>query len=333
MKAFAITVLFFLIAFCHLHAQSGGAHMDSVRTLVAGIHRVSANEPAGVTVPLSYTSSSVIVIDGDARFFRGLQLELTSPHNFLAHSGSIALALYGDLSSTPGVGVADVKSRRLAETIVPARIRAIYQIPLRADHGLRTTPYATVLTEILDSSSFPLLFRLMPVSKGIPGELQNMVFNLTVRPIFSNEGALRLNIHYPENLPGRPFTLLINDEVMNDHSEEMILREGEHHLVILSEDYRNQSTRFVVERARTLELTVVLQDTSPLIVFEHPRDARVYLNNVFLPNSRSPQSVDPGMHEVRFHISDYVVVRTITVQRGRTYRVAMSVDMLVSEID
>jgi len=325
MKTFTIA-LFFLLQF------SLALYGESVRTIIAGVHRVSHLEPAGVNVPLSYASSSIIKMDGDIRFFRGIQLELTSPSAFLAHRGvTLAVVVYGELDTIPDLGIADLECRRLGYIALPARIRNIYQIPLRADHGLRTSPYATVLTGVVDISSFPLLFRLMPVSKGAGTALENMVFNLNVRPILSNEGALRITFHYPENLPGRPLTVLINDEIIENPREERILREGEHHLVILSEDYRNQSSRFVVERASTLELVVELEDPTPLLVFEHPEAARVYLNNVFLPNSRYPQPVEPGVHEIRFQVSDYTIIRPVTVQRGRTYRIALSVDIVISE--
>jgi len=324
MKILTVALVFILLIPFKMYGES-------LRTVISGIHRVTHLDPGGVTVPLSYASSSIIMMDGDARFFRGIQLELTAPAAFLPHRDSLMLVLYGELDSVPGIGVADVESRRLAYAILPARIRSIYQVPLRLDHGLRTSPYATVLTGVLDADTFPLLFRIMPVSKGVSAALENMVFNLTVRPILSNEGALRIIFRYPENLPDRPLTVLINDEIIENPREERILREGEHHLVILSEDYRNQSSRFVVERARTLELLVELEDPTPLLVFEHPEAARVYLNNVFLPNSRHPQPVEPGIHEVRFQVSDYIIVRPVTVQRGRTYRISLSVDIVIAE--
>ena len=307
-----------------------------MRAMIDGIHRVSLAAPDGVTVALSYTSSSLILLEGDTRFFRGIQLELNSPQNFLAHRGSLAAALYGELNPAPnfgssGAGIADFECRRLAFDPLPAKIQTIYQIPLKAEHGLRTTPYATVLTETLDASVFPLLFRIMPVIKGISDDLEKMVFSLNVKPIFSDEGALRINFRYPYNLPDRPLSLLIDDELITDLQMERLLKEGEHHLVILSEDYRNQSRRFVVERAKVLELAVELQDPTPLLVFECPENAKVYLDNVYIPNPGFPSPVDPGFHEVRFQVSDYTITRPVMIQKGKTYRVALSVDVNISE--
>ncbi|MCL2380169.1 MAG: hypothetical protein FWC64_01085 [Treponema sp.] len=319
----AVLVFLFLVSF--------KVQGESIRTVITGVHRVSLVELDGGTIPLSYSGSSLIKIEGDARFFRGIQLELTSPPGFLAHHGSLAIALYGELDRTPGLGVADLETRRLGYAMLPARVRNVYQIPLAANHGLVTSPYATVLTGVVDASSFPLLFRVMPVAKGISADLANMVFNLAVRPILSNEGALRISFHYPETLLDKPVRVYINDIAIDNPREERLLSAGEHHLVILSDYYRNQSSSFVVERARILELTVELQDPTPILVFDHPEAARVYLNNVFLPNSRHPHPVEPGVHEVRFQISDYTIIRPVTIQRGRTYRIGLSVDIVISE--
>ena len=304
---------------------------ESVRALVAGIHRLSLADPEGTTVPLSYVSSSLIRIEGDTRFFRGIQLELTAPQNYLNYRGSLAAALYGELNHSPEIGTADLECRRLGFDPLPARIQTIYQIPLKTEHGLRTSPYTTVLTGVLNTSSFPLLFRLMPVIKGISEELERMIFYLNVKPILSDEGALKINIRYPDNLPNRPLTILVDDKVIDNPREERLLKEGEHHLVILSEDYRNISQRLVVERAKTLYLMVELMDTTPLLVFEYPENAKVYLDNVFIPNPGPPLPVEPGIHEVRFQVSDYTITRPLTVQKGKTYRVSLAVDVNISE--
>jgi hypothetical protein len=272
-------------------------------------------------------------MEGDTRFFRGLQLELAAPLSFLAHRGSIAVELFGELDRTPDIGATDLIGRRLGFDLLPARLQTIYQIPIMAGHGFRTSPYATVLSDVICPSSFPLIFRLNPVIHSVSDDLKGMVFRLNVRPILSNEGALRINFLYPENLPGRPFTVLINDEVIENPKEERVLNAGEHHLVVLSEDYRNHSSRFFIERARILDLTVELQDTTPILIFERPENARVYLNNVFIPDSRSPWPVAPGFHEIRFQVSDYTIIRPLFVQRGKTYRVALFVDIVIFESD
>jgi hypothetical protein len=171
----------------------------------------------------------------------------------------------------------------------------------------------------------------MPVIKGISRELETMVFQLTVKPILSDEGAIRLRIRYPEQLAERPVTILIDDRVIENTREERLLKEGEHNLVVLSDDYRDQNRRFVVERAKIIDLQVELQDTTPLIYFEYPENALIFLDNVPVANPGTPQPVEAGLHEVRFQVSDYSVIRPVTVEKGKTYCVALSVDVNITE--
>jgi hypothetical protein len=275
--------------------------------------------------------SVLIVLGKEIRFFRGIELEFTSPQNYLSYRGSLALAVYGELDKVPESGTADVQARQIFIEPIPNKIQSVYQIPIRQRHGLRTSPYVLVLP-VTPPSSFPLIFRVMPVIKGLSDEIETLRFTLTIKPILSDEGAVRVVPRYPENLPDKPFTLLIDDEVIERPHEERVLREGEHNLVILSDDYRNENRIFLVERGKILELGINLQDPTPLIIFEAPENARIFFDNTPV-NTSKPLPVEPGAHEVRFQLSDYTVVKPLFVQKGKTYRVAMAVDMTITETD
>jgi hypothetical protein len=306
---------------------------EPVRVLIAGTLELSPARTGGASLPLGYTDSALITLDKETRFYRGIELELIAPPEWLAYQGSLALILYADLDKSPPRGVADIEGRQLSLEPLPSKIQMVYQIPLRPSHGLRTSPYATVPTGVVLPGSFPLLARITPVVKGINGELETMVFTLTARPILSDEGAVRLGFRSPPQLPGRPFTVLIDDVLIENPREERLLREGEHHLVILSDDYRNENRRFLVERGKIAELSIELQDPTPLLIFEAPENARIFLDNAPLPDLRGPLPVEPGNHEVRFQVGDYSVVKPLLVQKGKTYRVALTVDVNVYDED
>jgi hypothetical protein len=318
-----------IIAF--LFFLSMQAQAESLRVLVAGNLEISLDKPAATAVPLGYNGSAVLSLTGDTRFFRGIELELSAPRAWLANQGSLAAAIYADLDKAPPKGVADINGSRILFEPIPNKLQTVYQIPLRPNHGLRTTPYATVLSAVIPPESYPLLFRIMPVIKGLSEELENMVFQLSVKPILSDEGAVNLSFRYPEQLPGKPFTVLIDDAVIEKPAGERLFKEGEHHLVILSDDYRNENRRFLVERARTLDLTIALQDPTPLLIFEAPENARIFLDNVPVRNGPEPYPVEPGSHEVRFLVGDYTTIQILNVQRGKTYQVALTVEVNVSE--
>jgi len=309
------------------------AQAESFRTVVEGSVEISPERPAGSSVSAGINGSILINMGSETRFLRGLEIEISAPQAWLPYRGSLVMALYNNLAAAPAQGVADVDGSRFVFDPLPAKLQIVYQIPIKQSHGLRTTPYATVTSAVAAADTFPVLFRLMPVIKGMSEELETMTFNLTVRPILSDEGAVRLVPRYPPQLRGRPFTVLIDDVMINNISEQHVLKEGEHHLVILSEDYRTESRRFVVERAKILDLIIELQDPTPLIIFEGPQNARIFLDNVPVPRQREPIAVEPGQHEAKFQVGDYTIIKTLNIQRGKTYRVAMEVDLTVHEED
>jgi len=304
---------------------------ESFRSMVMGNIELSAENPEGTSLNLAYNGSALIQLGRGSRFLRGIELELSAPQAWLSHRGSMAMQVYAELDRLPTSGINDLEGRRIAFEPLSNRIKIVYQIPVRRGHGLRTTPYVTVPADTTLPTSFPLLFRLMPIVKGLSEELESMQFLLTARPILGDEGAVRLNFRYPEQLRGKPFTVLIDDVVMENIAEELLIKEGEHHLVVLSDDYRNESRRFLVERAKRSDITIDLQDPAPLIIFEAPENARIFLNNNPISRETGPIPVEPGVYEAKFQVGDYTLTKTITAQRGKTYRVALSVGIDVEE--
>jgi hypothetical protein len=327
LKTVKLKVLFLLYFFI-LSAEGWG---ESFRTIVAGTAEVSAENPGGFSVTMGYNSAVFITLGEEIRFCKGVQMELSAPRDWLSYRGSLALALYAEPDKRTAAGTADVEARRIYFEPVPNKLQAVYQIPIRSSHGLRNSPYSTVIQDILPPSSFPLIFRLLPVIKGLSQEVENMAFQFSVKPILSDEGAVRFTFRYPEQLAERPFTLLVDDVLLEDTAADYLFKEGEHHLSVLSDDYRNESRRFMVERSRIIDLAVELRDPTPLLLFEGPRNSLVFLDNVRVTAGSDARPVEPGIHEIRFQIGDYTITKNLTVQRGKTYRIALTVDLDVDE--
>jgi hypothetical protein len=309
------------------------ATAESFRALLEGTMELSADNPEGSSLNLAYNGSALINLGRGSRFFRGIELELSAPQVWLTQRGSLAMLIYAELDRLPSPGINDLEGRRVAFDSLPNKIKIIYQIPVRRSHGLRTTPYVTVTADTTLPTSFPILFKLMPIVKGLSEEVENMRFVLNARPILAEEGAVRLNFRYPEQLKDKPFIVLIDDIVVNNKAEEQMLKEGEHHLVVLSEDYRNENRRFLVERAKRLDIVINLQDPTPLIIFEAPGNTRIFLNNHPVVRESGPIPVEPGVHEAKFQVGDYTLTKNITIQRGKTYRIALAVGIDIEEND
>jgi len=307
------------------------SHSESFRAEVQGNIEISQNRTTETAVSISIDGSVLINIDADVRFIRGVELEITAPQSWLSYRGALVMMMFNSLNLKSAEGITDFEGKRIAFEPLPSRLRIIYQIPIRAQHNLRTTTSVTVPTGVITPDTFPILFRLIPIEKGFPAAFELLKFNVTARPIISNEGAVKLIPRFPPQLRNKPFTVLIDDNVISNISEEILLREGEHHLVIRSDDYRNESRRFLVERARVIDLIIDLQDPTPIIIFEGPQNSIVYLNNVLIQDIRAPVMIEPGNHEVKFMVGDYTIIRPLNIQRGKTYRVALEVGLTVHE--
>ncbi|MDR1446963.1 MAG: hypothetical protein LBI90_08725 [Treponema sp.] len=304
---------------------------EPLRVIIRGNLPVSLENTVKTSLSLSYNSSVLVSLGEDTRFFRGVELELGAPSAWLFYQGSLAIAMYSNLDHIPEAGVADLDAKRIVFEPLPAKIQSVYQIPLRQNHDLRNSPYVSVPAGVIPATSFPLLIRLMPVIKGMNEELETMNFQLSAKPILGDEGIVTLSFQRPEQLPGKPFTVLIDDVMIENPAEGRFLKEGEHHLVILSDDYRNENRRFIIERAKVLELSIELKDPTPVIYFEAPENARIFLNNEAVLNKTAPRLLEPGTHEVQFRIGDYGIFKTLQVEKGKIYKVSMEVDVSVSE--
>ncbi|MDR2659834.1 MAG: PEGA domain-containing protein [Spirochaetaceae bacterium] len=314
-----------------LFLLNSALYAETFRVLVKDKIRLDSDTPSGASVSLAYNDSVLIFLQQDMRFIRGVEFELTAPQAWLAYEGGVAFGLYSNLDKIPGTFPVDIECTQLFFEPIPPKIQTVYQIPLRAHHGLRGTPYLTLFRTPVLPESFPLLFRLTPIVKSWSKELEGMRFQLNVKPIFSDEGILIVNVQRPEFLPNGSYTALIDEQAIGNLGSEIFIKEGEHNLTLLSSDYRAEKRRFVIERGKTLILSIMLHDLTPLVIFEAPENARIFIDNTPILRTDIPLAVDPGMHDIRIQVSDYTVMKTAAIEKGKTYRIAIILDMRVSE--
>jgi hypothetical protein len=305
---------------------------EDIRVNIKDSIEIREDAPDGTAVQLYYNDTALIALDANIRFLRAVELGLTAPQNWLPHYGVLAFGIYSNLDKIPEKGAVNIECKKIVIDPVPNKIQTIYQIPLRNNHGLRGTPYATLLTTPVPPADFPILFRLVPIGKGLPEEIETMRFQLHVKPVFSDEGVLKISVRRPDFLPNGVYTALIDDQVVENPANERLIREGEHYLTLLSSDYRTENRRFVIERGKTTDLAIILHDLTPLIIFEAPVQSQIFLDNAPVQRQDAPVPIEPGVHEVRFQVSDYAVIKTLTIEKGKTYRVAYTVDIDVQEL-
>jgi hypothetical protein len=166
--------------------------------------------------------------------------------------------------------------------------------------------------------------------KGLPENIETLVFTVKIKPLLTDEGGFRLNLTYPA-AEQKPVSVRI-DEVLIDNPAVMhTLAPGSHHLSIVSDDYRNEVRVFTVESGKTTEIAVPMKDTTPRLYIVAPENTIITLDTAPLANLREGKTIEPGDHTLLFKIGDYEVTRQLTAEKGKDYTITMVIDVQVTE--
>jgi hypothetical protein len=301
---------------------------ETVKAALADKLVVDAVSAEALTATFPENQALILDIEGDTRFLRGLEVELTAPQSALART-AFFLTFYRDVKES-GEAADEWEAKPVYTENLAGKISTVYQIPLRMNAGFRRTPYVTLLPEAVDEAAFPLLLRITP-ARAASDEIA--LFHLSVRTVFGDEGAVKLTLRYPQLLRDRPVSVLIDDEVVDNVAALQFLKEGEHQLLVISEDYRTESRRFFVDRGKTAEIFITLKDTMPLLLFEAPERALFFINNRRITTTNAPYPIAPGIYDIKIQVSDYTIIKTVQIQKGKTYRIAFTMDLSVSEAE
>jgi len=331
---FRIQGLVLLIGFLSIPGSAGA---EELRTIISGMATLSSESPDGVRLSMAYNEAVAIVLPKESPFIQGFEIEVKIPQAAIAFPGALAYEVWRRLDPAPDKNRFGYEGERIITQPLPTRGSLVLQVPVRKDHNLKTSPYSTVLPTVLDAKDFPLLFKFYAISKGIPPELENADFQVRIRPLLTDDGALRINIHYPEGSEKSLVAISLDDKRLPDGhyldgKELLVLKAGTHYLRVSSEKYRDESRTFSIDQGRVLDLSIDLQDTTPLLVIEAPDSAQITIDGQKLrPEQKTSLNVEVGEHTVSCRIGDYVITRKFSAFRGKTYRLVLSVDLQVQE--
>lgn len=313
------------------------AGAEQLRTIIAGTAALSADAPEGTRLSVAYNEAVAIMLPKESPFIQGFEIEVKIPQAAVNFPGALAYELWRRLDPAPDKNRYGYEGERIITQPLPPRGSLVLQVPIRKDHNLKTSPYSTVLPTVLDPKDFPLVFKFYAISKGIPPELENADFQIRIRPLLTDEGALRLNLHFPEGADKSSVVVSLDDKRLPegrslDGRDLLVLKAGTHYLRISSEKFRDESRTFSIDQGRVLDLVIELQDTTPLLIIEAPDSALISIDGQKLgKDQRTSLNVEVGEHTVSCRIGDYVITRKFTAYRGKTYRLVLAVDLQVQE--
>lgn len=314
------------LLFFTLHAYA----LDTFRVRSLSVIAIDGQKSEAQSVDLGYNDAIGIVFPKNTTFLKGVEIEIKIPQDILSYRNSMAYGLYRKIQPYPVASSIDYQGEQITLQTLPSRLSFVLQLPLQKNHNLKTGPYSTVLNYVYDVSKGPLLFRLLPIMKGLPENIESLVFSVKVKPILTDEGGFQLKILYPKDTPA-PVSVRIDENLIQNSEGLTVLSPGNHHLSIVSDEYRNEVRMFTVESARVTEFTVTMQDTIPRLFLVAPENARIFVDGNPVENTKESMPVQSGEHTIRFLIGDYELTRQITVEKAKDYTVSMKIDIEVTE--
>jgi hypothetical protein len=333
-RAFALAALFALApSSLAVSSRAEGAlspaRAEELRAIIGGIAVLSADKPEGSSLSIGSDEAVAVLMPKDSPFIQGFEMSIRSPKAAIAAPGGYAYELWRGIAPDPDLKRVSYRGERIIMQSLPARAGYAIQVPTRGDHSLKSGPYAALVPIIVAQRDFPFVLRLVPISKGLPPAAEAAKFQVQVRPILTDFGALSLKLRYPDD--GAPVSVAVDDQRI-DPSGPVMLKSGSHKLTVSSEAYRDESRGFAIEQGKTLELLIELKDTKPMLSIEAPDSAIVSLDGTRVDHVNKPtMAVDPGEHVAACRLGDYSLTRRFTAQRGKTYRLVLAVELNVEE--
>lgn len=271
--------------------------------------------------------SVAILLPEDTAYIAGVEVLIEIPDAVSKWRDSVALSLYDGITPPPKEDVIDYTGERIFVRALPERPSWALRVPLSHSKAVKESAYASKADVILDATDGFVFVRLQPAMKGIPDETMEAELIVSVRPLLEKAGKLSIDIDTKEG--ERAFTLFIDNAkvpIKNDY----LLETGEHEVSIISDLYRTEVRTVNIDRAKTTALSIALKSVAPDMIVIAPDSAEVTLDGEECPVGKE-FDITEGEHTIRLVMGDWEVVRSITIQRGKSYTADFTVDMKLTE--
>lgn len=321
-----------------LFCLDAGLFSQEFKTQIAGVAALSSDPADGSAFSVGCDESVVIALPKDAYFIKGFEIELKAAPSAQQALDSLAYEAWKKVDPVPEKGQqGPFSGERIAQQELKSRAGYIIQVPVRRDHGLRTTPYSTLLPAVVDPRDFPFVFRLVPKQGKTGAELGDVHFQIKIRPIVSDEGALRVQLRYPDGMEHSSLNIDLDEKRISDMRfidghDFLVLKAGRHFIHLSSESFRDENRSFAIEPGKVLDLSIELESVMPLIAIEAPDLAVVTVDGTKINHVAKPSfSVEPGEHTIACKLGDYLLTRKFVAIRGKIYKIVLSVDLQIQE--
>lgn len=337
MLRFAKRKIFFSLLFTALSAAS--LYAETFR--VAKCHVVELKEDTSYSASekVGLNDALTIRIPEERLFLEGIEIKMEIPEETATWRDCCGAYVYDGIRPNPTPQQIDFSGNKIFFGVLPGKLSWVLQIPLTQNAQFKTDQYTKTIEKIPSAQGNFVFVRLQQIMKGVPDEVMNSKITFTVRPILSDKGLIKLKLTYPELPEGIAAADTVTVFVDNvpyltaDVEKGIVMETGIHNISVISENYRTEVRKVRIDQAKKIEVPVELKSIEPSVIITAPEGAKVYLDEEPFDSLGKETLLEEGDHKIRCKIGDYEILRTVSVVKGRTYKVNLTVDLQIEEGD
>jgi len=308
---------------------------------VAQCHVIDLKEEASFSDSrkLGLNDALAVYIPEERLFLEGIELKLEIPEETALWRDCCGAYIYEGIRPAPNENQIDFSGNKLFFGVLPGKLSWVLQIPLTQGAQFKTNQYTKTVDKIPSAQGNFVFVRLQQIMKGVPDEVMNSKITFTARPILSDKGLLKLKLEYPEEKESsgsetnENITVFVDNNSYNtqDTIDGVLLGTGVHNISIISENYRTEVRKVRIDQAKITDLAITLKSIEPTVIITAPEGSLVYLDEELFEEMGKEYVLTEGEHKIRCGIGDYEITRTLSVIKGRTYKVNLMVDLQIQE--
>ena len=314
-------------------------YAETFRVAQCHIIELSEDTSFSATKKIGLNDAVAVYIPEERLFLEGIEFKMDIPEDIAMWRDCCGAYIYDGIRPAPKAQQIDYSGSKIFFGVVPGKLSWILQLPLTKTAQFKTNQYTKTIETIPSAQGNFVFLRLQQIMKGVPDEVMNGKITITVRPILSDKGLLKIKLTTPdvseqkEDIPEENISIFIdnNPYLAQDAQKGFVLGTGVHNVNVISENYRTEVRKVRIDQAKTTELEISLKSIEPTVIITAPEGATVYLDDEMFEDLGKEVVIPEGDHKIRCGIGDYEIVRSLSVTKGRSYKVNLTIDLQISE--
>jgi len=273
-----------------------------------------------------------IILPKDEDYIQGIEVTFRLPQRIAEKHENLSWSLYKDTQAiTPDEASPVYSGTRIAMGSFGIYLSLVLKIPLYPNSAIKRDAYSYYIPNTSGSYGEKLLVRIQGARQFSEEELKLYPVEISAKPIFTEKSRLFIRLRPPAGKEVQPCTVFVDGKPCTIEKSGMLVSPGIHDISVTSDFYRNELRAVTVEGAKDTHVEIDLRDIAPLLRIIAPEGTKIFMDEQPVANMQAYFPLTQGEHTLRLKLGNYEIIRSISVQNGRSYSVNLTLEASVTE--